>query len=437
MLDLGTAKVNITPGYPVPLSGYGSRVGKGPFTAIASPLFARVICFRQLSDGEMSTALVVSADLLWWGSERVEQLKQRIRDIWPADHLILHATHSHSGPQTTEMFSFVLGEADPGYLVDLEDRLLAGVKTAVSSMEPVELERGYGTCDIAKNRRKIPGAEPGILVESQDPIDRELTVLRYTAADGRVKAIVAHYACHPVTNTSNVLSAEFPGAAADLLEQELGDGAVCLYLQGTCGDVDPTSDGINWCFGGDEQVRMLGAKFASAVRQVLQAPMERLADVPLTGQTEQIALPLQSIPGAAELAELVAEPGIAGEWSRKLLQYPERLRPDMVMEATLLFLARDFALLAMNGEIVSDYGLFIKHVTNKAVLPLGYTNGMIGYVTTARQLVEGGYEPDSSTRYFMLPAPFTHETEQTIKINLYNLLMAHGLIDRQTTFEAK
>jgi hypothetical protein len=49
------------------------------------------------------------------------------------------------------------------------------------------------------------------------------------------------------------------------------------------------------------------------------------------------------------------------------------------------------------------------------VLPVGYSNGMVGYVTTARQIEEGGYEPVESSRYYGLPAPFAPEIEPILE----------------------
>jgi hypothetical protein len=85
------------------------------------------------------------------------------------------------------------------------------------------------------------------------------------------------------------------------------------------------------------------------------------------------------------------------------------------LEITRLELAENLILAAFNAEMVVQYGLFIKDRFNRRVLPLGYTNGMIGYVTTAEQLAEGGYEPCGSTPYFNLPAPFAAGTEARIR----------------------
>jgi len=85
---------------------------------------------------------------------------------------------------------------------------------------------------------------------------------------------------------------------------------------------------------------------------------------------------------------------------------------------TGLALAEGFAVLAMNAEVVVEYGLYLKSASNKAVVPLAYSDGMIGYIPTAKQLGEGGYEPIDSTYYFGLPAPFAPEAERILREKL-------------------
>ncbi|WP_010282114.1 hypothetical protein [Bacillus timonensis] len=50
-LQLGTAKIDITPLHPVPLAGFESR--KDNFEGVLHPLYARILLFEQvLSNGK-------------------------------------------------------------------------------------------------------------------------------------------------------------------------------------------------------------------------------------------------------------------------------------------------------------------------------------------------------------------------------------------------
>ena len=49
------------------------------------------------------------------------------------------------------------------------------------------------------------------------------------------------------------------------------------------------------------------------------------------------------------------------------------------------------------------------------------TNGMIGYLSNAQQIVEGGYEPRDSATYFALAGTYTMEIDRIIRAGLREL----------------
>src|SRR5688500_7262753 len=159
-LRLGTAKVDITPRAPLQLAGF--EVRRGNFEYVAHPLHLRVLFFEQdAEDGKLRRALVASADLLWWGPDRVGAIFERLSERWGIDRsmVVLNGSHSHSGPQTSARFARSIGEPDLDYLEFLEARLFEGIDLAAANLESVQVARGRGTCRIAINRRAwIDGA---------------------------------------------------------------------------------------------------------------------------------------------------------------------------------------------------------------------------------------------------------------------------------------
>lgn len=424
MLKLGTAAIEITPAFPVPLAGFASRSALGPASETSLPLRLRVL-FLQSGGAKLILAI---ADLIWWGEDRVPGIKKTCRELWPDAELVLHATHTHSGPQTSFLFSDLLGKPDEDYLLELERRLIEAARISEANMEEVSLERGAGQCPIAISRRSVVDGVSAIGPNPAGTVDRELTALRFASArTGRIRAVLVHYACHPVVSADNVRSAEFVGAAMDLLERELGDGALCAYLQGACGDVNPDTADVQALFDGGagrgaEAIARLGAVLAASVLSVLEREMKPLRPEPLRVRSIRVPLPLQRVPDLAELEKLRPEEDKLGAWSRALLRHPERLTDALPLELTLVELAEGLSLVAMNAEVVAAYGLYIKELTQGAALPLAYSNGMIGYLTTARQLEEGGYEPADSIFYFAMPAPFRADTEPLVRKHLKLLL---------------
>jgi 6-phosphogluconolactonase/glucosamine-6-phosphate isomerase/deaminase len=428
VLKLGVARVDITPPKPVPLAGFEHR--RGTSVGVSHPLYARVLFFEEDEGSGKRRALLVSADLIWWGEYQVERLRHCLKARWGIERnsVILHATHTHSGPQTSRWFSPRLGRPDPVYLETLESRVLTAVEEASGCLETVTVERGEGECRIGVNRRRRVAGRIEMAPNEAGPADPEVTVIRFRTPSGATKAVLVHHACHPTTTDDERISSEFPGVAMELVEGELGGGVVAAYLQGCSGDIRPALVRDGRFYRGDgTEVRTLGERLGVETLSVMERPMRRLFPTLLSGRQTTIPLPLQGLPDQAELEASSRQSGVVGEWSALLRREPCRLRPWVPLEITLLDLAGELSLLAMNGEAVVEYGLFVKRRFAGRVLPLPYSNGMIGYVPTARQVGEGGYEARESIFYFGLPAPFDSSLEHKIHDGLTELVEEEDL----------
>ncbi|WP_282937351.1 neutral/alkaline non-lysosomal ceramidase N-terminal domain-containing protein [Paenibacillus sp. RC67] len=413
-LKLGSAKVDITPTKPVPLAGFAHRTG--PFELIAHPLYVRIHCLEQ-SDGSGSktTVLLVSADLIWWGTDLVKKLTPQLKKRYGFQTVLLHATHTHSGPQTSDCFTDALGKSDPDYLEELEHRLLQGIEQSLQTMEPVTMERGVGQCLIGVNRRKEIDGHIEMAPNVKGPVDPEVTVIRFHSLSGWTKGLFVHYTCHPTTTGDNEISSEYCGVALDRIEQSLGSNVVGAFLQGCCGDIRPELVNDDEFYRGHRmEVERFGSWLSEEVLRINSMPMDELPSADLQSKTLVVPLPFQSVPSLNELKEQADQTDIYGEWARLLLHQPERLQESIPLEITRLDLAEELSLVAFNAEMVVDYGFLVKKASQGKVLPLGYTNGMIGYVPTVTQLVQGGYESQGSVPYFALPSPFASQVESII-----------------------
>ncbi len=418
-LRLGIATVDITPRHPVPLAGFAHR--RSVFEAVDRPLLLKAWAFESgdPAEGTHARALLVQADLIWWGSERMPSLLRELNGRWglPASSVVLHATHTHGGPQTSDRFAPSLGLPDEEYVRELEARLLACVGEAFDRLEPVTIERGRGTCAIGVHRRLRVDGRIAMAPNPDGPCDREVVVVRFRRGGGATAGVWMHYACHPTTTGDNVVHPEFPGVAMTLVEQWLGDKGTVSFLQGCCGDVRPALVRDEAFRKGERSdVLALGRTLADEVIRILEGPMERLEPAGLASGRLAAALPLEVVPTAERLREAsaAAEADIRWEWARLLLSRPERLVPTVPLELNAVCIARGLTLLAMNAEMVGAYGAFAKSYAQGAALPLPYSNGMIGYVPTEEQLAEGGYEPAESAYYFALPSPFAPSVEARV-----------------------
>ncbi|MEG1407611.1 MAG: alkaline ceramidase, partial [Ruthenibacterium sp.] len=72
-----------------------------------------------------------------------------------------------------------------------------------------------------------------------------------------------------------------------------------------------------------------------------------------------------------------------------------------------------FTLYTFNAEVSQYYAAYARCLVPGAVCA-GYTNGMIGYVSTAEQIEQGGYEPCDSALYFALAGRYSAKIEALI-----------------------
>lgn len=230
-LCAGTAKVEITPPAGIAMCGYGARTQGAE--GIHDPLLARVVV---LSDGRTSLA-IVSADLVYLHSERVVTEARR---RWGVDHVITMGTHTHSGP--------VLDAGE--WYSAMEEKVIAAIGEAATGLFPARIGMGTGPVDGAcfdYNRRAVgPDGKVTMWWSNRDrkpmgPTDPVVRVIRIDDERGKPRAVLANYACHPVTlgQENLFISADFPGPMAARIEGELGAGCVAMFLQGAGGDVHP------------------------------------------------------------------------------------------------------------------------------------------------------------------------------------------------------
>lgn len=428
LLTIGCAVGDITPVQPIPLAGFAFR--KGPFETIAHRLKLRVAIFRG-SDGTVS--LLVVADLLWWDPVFVDHCRDLILDRFgiPRAAQIFSATHTHSAPAGGSTFAATLGEADESYLKMLETQLLLLVRRAGEDAEPIQMcSRGSSTCDIGINRRRQTVKGISMAPNPNGSVDREVVTVDFLRTDGTVKMTLCHFGCHPTVKADLSISSEYCGVAMDALEQ-ITD-APAFFLLGCCAEVKPDlqRDGA-FLRGGVPEVEMFAERFLSAIlkarreaqtskiegfveyrsleielgfqRRYSKRLLSRVAD----GHLEGVPAYFQSLPIESVQA-----------WAKAMRENDARLPK---LEVTLVSVAKGVTLLAMSGEMASDYGAFAKHISGD-VLPVTCCNGMAGYIPTEEFIREGGYEGGDVHILFLYPNAFRRGLESRIKRSLLKIV---------------
>lgn len=395
-LEVGAAVTAVPIAAGTPMSGFAAR--KDTSIGVHDPLTVRALA---IEDACWVTIDVCGLD---------EETCRRIGDAspLPSDHVIVSATHTHSGPCS---MATRLGSAGPA-LVDalcraatdtcneaLENRSLCSV-----SFDAVS---GLG---IAHNRR-----------HPEVPIDPALQTIAFTRADGAITAYLLQFPCHPVVlGADNLLiSADYQGFARRSLEADT-PGAVALFLTGAAGDVNTGhSAQSSYLHEGSPkrtfaEAERIGEALGKAARAAKGAPARPA--LPFAVATARIDLEL-------EILDMVSPTVLADEWAKDTVWAASGKREvfqvwsdwalaqngsaELVWTGTVSVMrVADILLVALPGEPFLAAAERIQREFTTPVIVAGYSNGCPGYFPTATEFAYGGYEVLDAHRYYGMPAPF-------------------------------
>lgn len=287
---------------------------------IKDPLYAKALV---LDDGS-TKIIIISMDVTAIGGRRVSQrmlddvgedflpnLRNRIQKELkiPGCNVLVNASHTHP----------------PGRLLcdDAEqvDRTFDAVSRAMQNMTAVKIGSGIGYENrITINRTLKLKNGKGWTIRHSNPcppddevadvglIDPEIGIIRIDRIDGNPLAVVYNFACHPLFgDAKGSITANFPGVASKVIEENLGEGTMALFLQGAGGNIiDVLFKDFNRPRDIEPLGTMLGLSTLKALRDI------QTKDVKLKVISETIQLPRRTdIPERikslqAEQAELLA-----------------------------------------------------------------------------------------------------------------------------------
>jgi hypothetical protein len=324
--------------------------------------------------------------------------------------IVVAATHTHSGPATFGIFN----PREDGYVTGLVAQLVSVVVEAARSLRPAAAFAGTGTETTISHYRRLL-ADDGHVVMNWEPWPQERIVRPLGSADpevGVLKIVTAgsparaapiatlfNHAGHPniLSGDNLLLSSEYPGLAARLLEEELGGTA--LFFNGAQGSVD--IDGLHhrdW--DGWERA---GRALANGVSQAVLTP----GNDRLLGGSARYSLPGRRITDAewSWAGDVLARTGGAVQPMAdgvgddfKALFYKglrEEGPRDLPVEQVCIAVG-DCALLSFPGELYTEIGQVIKGRSPFArTFIIGLANGYTGYIPTETAVSQGGYAEDT------------------------------------------
>lgn len=436
-LTAGVARSVITPPLGTFLVGFAARE-EG-----ARDIDADLVATALVLGAGSQRVAIVSVDMLAVHPELGAAVRSEVtrRTGIPGDHVMVAATHTHSGPM-----SYATDANRPferAYVAWLPHALASTVELADRRRVPARLGTGAATGDIAVNRRQRTAEGRIVLGENPDgPIDPEVGVVRVDQADGRPLAVVAVYACHAVTMgpPSLLISPDWPGAMRDLVEAVTG--ATVLFLQGAAGNINPKG-GVR---SDPAHTRAVGRRLAPAVVRAWDdaAPQETVG--PVAARASRIVLPL--VPPSEfqpEFHELVPPGGLPQDpallrrllderfpWRAPLVPLPAEAGSGLQgVETEIQAIRLGSAVIGSVGaEAFVELALAFK-AGAKSRLPAdarplfaAYSNGCIGYLPSRSAYAEGGYEVREAHFGYRLPSPVAPGSDELVVRELLDLAEA-------------
>lgn len=255
---------------------------------VNDPLYVKALVLKS----DTTTAVLITVDAVAIGeigdigNDYLPKVRARLEKelgIQPANVLV-NASHCHGI-----------------VCADVDARTFQAVKAASQNMVPVMVGAGVGHEDrIMENRRlKLKSGReadvrhayslpPDDEVAEVGPVDSQIGILRLDREDGRTLAVVYNFACHPIQGVpSGGNTADITGFASKVIEDNLSEGTLALFLQGCGGDINPVFyKDVDHPRSAETLGNMLGLSTLRAVRKISCRENARL-----TVLNETITLP--------------------------------------------------------------------------------------------------------------------------------------------------
>ncbi|MEW6302268.1 MAG: neutral/alkaline non-lysosomal ceramidase N-terminal domain-containing protein [Verrucomicrobiota bacterium] len=403
----GVARVDITPDYPVRLSGYGNR--RAESDGIAQRIWAKALALGSDVEGP---AILITVDNLGVSAKIRAEVVRRLaaKTKVTDDRFAIASSHTHTAPMLTDVAPNLFSMDIPPehqknidrYTRELTDALEKVSLEALAARKPSKLAYAIGKAQFGKNRRTPNG-----------PTDPDVPVLRVTGADGQVRAVLANYACHCTTlgGDFNQLCGDWATFAQEGIERD-HPGAIALMAVGCGADQNPQPR------TGLELAKKHGDEIAAEVKRLFAGELKPVNGA-LSARTKRIELPFDTLPTRAQWEELARSKSVPvayhAQKNLKRLDRGEALPTKLPYLVQTWAFGKDLAMVFLPGEVVVDYAIRLKQEFDAArVWVNGYANDVPCYIPSRRIINEGGYEGGGAMVYYDRPTRFALAVEDLI-----------------------
>lgn len=409
-LQVGTAKVRITPPIGIPMAGYYHERGA---TGVHDDLFVRAIVMEE---GGQKVAFV-SLDLITTRRHHVVAARAAIeaRSDIGGDQVMISATHAHTGPILSTLSSRRIGQDGENPMVEaysdsLPDWIADAVVEANQNLREASASAALGIEDsLAFNRRFHmtdgsigwnPGKLNSKIIKPAGPIDPDLGVVFFQSTKQEPLGVYVNYAVHLDNVGGPSLSADLPFALSEALSQVHGSEFLTVYVTGACGDVNHVNVGWGAPQKGHDNAARMGVVLAGSVLRTW--PDLRDVSGPIGIASELVKLELAPI-GIDEIepSEVIVQEGndrgrvnfMKLVKAHQVLDIAARHGEAWEVEVQVITLGNSLAWVALPGEVFVQLGLDLKLDSPfEQTMIAELANGSIGYIPNVRAYPQGNYE---------------------------------------------
>ena len=361
---------------------------------VHDPLFARALF---LNDGNESVAIICLDMIAPWFAEVRDKIQQELG----VSRVLVNCSHTHSNGRGVG--------STPQWRARVGELIYEVVAEAVANQVPVSLHRGRAPVKIAHNRYG-------------DAFTQEVVpwvnVLEVRKTSGKPLAVLFEHPAHPViAMTHSGISADYPGYAVRRVTASLGEDVVSLFAQGCSGNIN-----ADHVAGGHAHAKAIGNELGDAVLVALKTTIPIQAKT-ISLRTKTIMLNLH-LPTIKRWEKMMQRIVVGGEdplregWANDgatratMLALRELMArndvPQMPMEINAVMLGSEWCLVAMAGEVFTEYELWINALAPfKQTMVCGFTNAVVGATDDAYI----GYIPTDRALALGIKTPLVAETE--------------------------
>lgn len=197
-----------------------------PFIDVHDNLYVKAVVISN----DKNNITLLTFDCIGLLYPQLQAIRSRVKIELPfvdPEHIVMSSTHTHSGPDVVGIWGKDLMHSgvNDKHMQLIVDRAVEAIKEAVQVRKPVTISYGSGSFgeDWVKNI-----SEPG-------EIDRSVSVIKFSALNGKNIAMLTNFACHPtiMDDKSTAASSDYVWGYYHYLDS--AQGGVNMFLQGAIG----------------------------------------------------------------------------------------------------------------------------------------------------------------------------------------------------------